>query len=81
MTEEQKIQRWANFGVNAIQPSDEGECVMFWEHERIVSNMQHEIDKLKVELSIANSETTKLEGDLYTCQESLSLLQWSHPAA
>jgi hypothetical protein len=81
VTEEQKIQRWANFGVNAIQPSDEGECVMFWEHERIVSNMQHEIDKLKVELSIANSETTKLEGDLYTCQESLSLLQWSHPAA
>jgi hypothetical protein len=77
MTGKQKIQRWANFGVNALEASDEGECVMFWEHKRIVSSMQRKIDKLKVDLSIANSETTKLEGDLFTCQESLSHLQQS----
>jgi hypothetical protein len=84
VTGKRTIERWTTriyvFDLE-MEESDDGEFVYFDDHERIVSEMQHEIDKLKIELSIANSETTKLEGDLYTCQESLSLLQWSHPAA
>jgi len=82
MTEEHQIARYAEYvNIPAIYRSDDGALVGFDDHQRIVSSMQHEIDKLKIELSIANSETTILEGDLYTCRESLSYLQWSHPAA
>jgi len=82
MTKEDPIARYAEYvNIPGIYRSDDGELVGFEDHQRIVSSMQHEIDKLKVELSIANSETTKLEGDLYTCHESLSHLQLSHPAA
>jgi hypothetical protein len=82
MTKEDPIARYAEYSsLPGIYRIDDGELVGFEDHQRIVSSMQHEIDKLQVELSIANSETTKLEGDLYTCHESLSHLQWSHPAA
>ncbi len=82
MTSEQTIDRYEEYiNFRGSYRSENGEFVKFEDHEKTVSEMQHEIDKLKIELSIANSETTKLEGDLYTCQESLSLLQWSHPAA
>jgi hypothetical protein len=82
VTEERKIDRYEEYiNVRGFYRSENGEFVKFDHHEKTVSEMQHEIDKLKLELSIANSETTILEGDLYTCQESLSLLQWSHPAA
>jgi hypothetical protein len=81
VTDKQKIRRltsgWSGDGWEA----DDGQFVDFGDHERIVSEMQHEIDKLKVELSIANSETTKLEGDLFSCQESLSHLQFWQQAA
>jgi len=81
MTEENPIARYAEyFKIPGIYRSDSGDLLGFDDHQRIVSEMQHEIDKLKTELSIANSEITKLEGDLYTCHESLSHLQWSHPA-
>jgi chromosome segregation ATPase len=82
MTGKQKIQRFANcWDDGPTEEFDDGEFVRFDDHERVVSSMQHEIDKLNVELSIANSETTELEGDLYTCQESLSHLQQSQQAA
>jgi hypothetical protein len=64
-----------------LENCDDDEFVGFEDHEKTVSEIQDEIDKLKTELSIANSKTTKLEGDLFTCHESLSLLQWSHPDA
>jgi len=82
MTEENPIARYAEyFKIPGIYRSDNGDLLGFDDHQRIVSEMQHEIDKLKIELSIANSETTILEGDLYTCHESLSRLQWSPQAA
>jgi hypothetical protein len=82
MTEERKIARWTTDIYDfEVEERDDGDFVLFDDHESIVSKMQYQIDTLKIELSIANSETTKLEGDLYTCQESLSLLQWSHPDA
>jgi predicted nuclease with TOPRIM domain len=81
MTGKQKIQRWASVGYWHVEKSDDGEYVTFEDHEAVVSSMQHEIDKLNVEQSIANSETTKLEGDLFSCQESLSHLQQSLQAA
>jgi hypothetical protein len=82
MTGKQTIDRYeACLNFPGFYRSENGEFVKFDDHEKTVSEMQHEIDKLKLELSIANSETTKLKGDLYTCQESLSLLQWSHPDA
>lgn len=85
MSKENPIARYARYAeyVNmaAIYCTDNGDYVLFEDHQRVVSSMQHEIDKLQVELSIANSETTKLEGDLYTCHESLSHLQWSPSAA
>jgi len=81
MTDKQTIQRWTpDFHDFEVEESEDGDFVLFIDYERIVSEMQHEIEKLKIELSIANSETTKLEGDFHTCQESLSYLQWSHPA-
>jgi chromosome segregation ATPase len=64
-----------------LENCDDDEFVGFEDHEKTVSEIQDETDKLKTELSIANSKTTKLEGDLYTCQESLSYVQWSHPDA
>jgi hypothetical protein len=81
MTDKQKIQRWASVGYWHVEKSDDGDYVTFKDHEEIVSSMQHEIDKIKVELSIANSETTKLEGDLWSCQESLSHLELLQQAA
>jgi hypothetical protein len=84
VTEKKKIQRWNSppcvYDCEA-EEADDGQFVAFDDYKRIVSSMQHEIDKLKTELSIANAETTKLEGDLYTCLDSLSYSQWSHPAA
>jgi len=76
MTGKQAIQRWntGDYGFD-VEEHDDGIFVTFDDHEKTVSEMQHEIDKLKIELSIANSETTKLEGDLHTCRESL-LLSW-----
>ena len=82
MTEQRKIDRYAEYkNFHGLYRRDDGEFVRFDDHEKIVSEMQREIDKLKTEVSIANSETIKPEGDLYTCQESLSYSEWSHPAA
>ena len=82
MTKQDPIARYTKYvNLPGIDRCDEGELVGFEDHQRIVSSMQHEIDKLKVELSIANSETTKLEGDLCTCHESLSHLQFWQQAA
>ncbi len=64
MTSEQTIDRYEEYvNFRGSYRSENGEFVKFEDHEKTVSEMQHEIDKLKIELSIANSETTKLEGE------------------
>ncbi len=54
MTEERKIDRLTTeIYVFEVEEGDDVDFVLFDDHERIVSDMQNEIDKLKIEIAFA----------------------------
>jgi hypothetical protein len=54
VTEERKIDRLTTeIYVFEVEEGDDVDFVLFDDHERIVSDMQNEIDKLKIEIAFA----------------------------
>jgi hypothetical protein len=54
VTDKQAIQRWTTtIFYFEVEESDDVDFVLFDDHERIVSDMQNEIDKLKIEIAFA----------------------------